>query len=113
MPEELGYLASGSYDERQLEPFEVGRVQWVRRFGEGGRPSGAAGFWVVTPEDAPEPFDVVGEADETIFIWEGRLTIEAEGKILELSAGSAASFNRGTATRWAIHEPVVEFFVYS
>ncbi|MGO4535042.1 cupin domain-containing protein [Leifsonia sp. 2MCAF36] len=107
-------FSAGSYDESALEPFEVGRVQWVRRFGEGGRVTSAAGFWVVSPEDAPEPFTVVGEADESIFIFQGRLSLEIDGNpALELGPGAGATLNEGVSTRWTIHEPVVEFFVYS
>jgi hypothetical protein len=114
MPDTIPFVSSASFDRGRLEPFEVGQVQWMRRFGEGDRPTAACGFWVVTPEDAPEQFTVVGEADETVFILEGRLTIEVEGEdALELTAGSSASFNRGVTARWTIHEPVVEFFVYS
>jgi uncharacterized protein len=106
--------SAGSYDESALEPFEVGRVQWIRRFGEGGRGTSAAGFWVVSPEDAPEPFTVVGEADESIYLVDGRLSLEIDGgPAVELGPGSAATLNRGVSTRWTIHEPVVEFFVYS
>lgn len=113
MADQAEYSA-GSFDESALEPFEVGRVQWVRRFGVGGRVPSASGFWVVSPEDAPEPFTVVGEADESIFIVQGRLSLGIGGApAVELGPGGAATLNKGVSTRWTIHEPVVEFFVYS
>ncbi|GAB3616730.1 hypothetical protein GCM10027416_12870 [Okibacterium endophyticum] len=114
MSEESNFAVSTRLDRSQLERFELGRVQWLRRFGDGGRDNIGAGYWVVSPDEAPEPFDLVGEADETIHIVEGRITIEVEGGVThDLTPGMSASLNRGTATRWTIHEPVVEFFVYS
>ena len=45
---------------------------------------------------------------------EGHLRIEVEGgDVHELTAGGAASFNKGARTRWAVLAPTVEFFVYS
>ncbi|MGN7199699.1 cupin domain-containing protein [Arthrobacter sp. SAFR-044] len=108
------FTTASFLDPGKNEPFELGHVQWVRRFGEGDRPALACGYWHVTPTEAPEPFDLVMEADETIHILDGHLRIEVEdGDTYDLTAGGAASFNKGARTRWAVLAPTVEFFVYS
>jgi uncharacterized cupin superfamily protein len=108
------FTTSSPLDPAKNAPFELGHVQWIRRFGEGGRPALACGYWHVNPAEAPEPFDLVMEADETIHIIDGHLRIQVEGgDEYELTAGTAASFNKGARTRWAVLAPTVEFFVYS
>ena len=108
------FTTAASLDRGKNEPFELGQVQWIRRFGDGERAALACGFWHVTPEEAPEPFDLLIEADETISILEGHLTVEIEGReTYDLVPGGAASFNKGAKTRWTVHQPTVEFFVYS
>lgn len=108
------FIARGQRNDALHEPFEVGTVQWIRRPGEGDREALSSGFWKVTPEQAPEPFDLVTEGDETILILEGAIRIEPEeGEAITLRVGSSASLNDGTRSRWTILEPTVEFFVYS
>ncbi|TAP41952.1 cupin domain-containing protein [Arthrobacter sp. S39] len=114
MSETAAFTTSSALDPNKNEPFELGQVQWIRRFGEGGRPALACGYWHVTPVEAPEPFDLLIDADETISIVEGHLRIEVEGgDTYDLTAGGAASFNKGARTRWEVLAPTVEFFVYS
>ncbi len=114
MSDTTAFTTSSALDPAKNEPFELGQVQWVRTFGEGGRPALACGYWHVTPEEAPEPFDLVIHADETIHIIEGHLRIEIEGgDTYDLTPGGAASFNKGALTRWQVLAPTVEFFVYS
>jgi uncharacterized cupin superfamily protein len=114
MSETTSFTTSSAFDPNKNEPFELGHVQWVRRFGEGGRAALACGYWHVTPAEAPEPFHLVIDADETISIVEGHLRIEVEGgDTFDLTSGGAASFNKGARTRWAVLAPTVEFFVYS
>lgn len=114
MSEPTAFTTSSAFDPNKNEPFELGRVQWVRRPGEGDRPALSSGYWHVTPADAPEPFDLLIDADETISIIDGHLRIEVEGgDTYDLTAGGAASFNKGARTRWAVLAPTVEFFVYS
>jgi uncharacterized cupin superfamily protein len=114
MSEPTTFTTSSALDPDKTEPFELGQVQWIRRFGEGDRPVLACGFWHVTPAEASEPFDLVMEADETVTIIGGHLRIEVEGgETYDLTAGGAASFNKGARTRWAVLAPTVEFFVYS
>jgi len=108
------YVVTGILDRDAVEPFEVGTVQWVRRPGEGEREALCAGFWFITPEQTPGPMLVVGHADETVHIVEGRVRIEPAGQeAVELTAGSVASFNKGVPVTWTVLEPTVEFFVYS
>ena len=114
MSESLKFTTSAVLDPAKNEPFELGQVQWVRRFGEGERPALACGYWHVHPDEAPEPFDLLIHADETISIIDGHLRIEVEGgDTYDLTSGGVASFNKGARTRWSVLAPTVEFFVYS
>ena len=111
---ELEFTIHEAVNPAKYEPFELGQVQWVRRPGDGNRPALSAGFWHVTPEEAPAPFELLIEADETIHIIEGHLHIEViGGASFDLKPGSAASFNKGARTRWTVVEATTEFFVYS
>lgn len=104
----------GNHDATKYQPFEVGQVQWLRSPGDGGNEHLSAGIWSVTPQDAPEPFDLPIEEDETIYIVSGHLHIEVlDGDTFDLKAGSMASFSNGAKTRWTVVEPTIEFFVYS
>lgn len=108
------YITHGVRDDSKQEPFELGTVQWIRRPGEGDREGLSCGYWKVTPEQAPEPFDLVSHGDETIMLLEGAIRIEpVDGEPFTLTAGSSASFNDGSSSRWTILEPVLEWFVYS
>lgn len=109
-----GYTVGADLDQARAEPFDVGRVQWVRRAGDGERPALSAGYWFVSPNDAPDPFEAVSETEETIHIVEGHLTVQPEGgTAIELHAGSCLSINRGVRARWTVRKPTVEFFVYT
>jgi len=102
------------HDSAAFEPFALGTVQWLRKPGDNGNEALSAGIWQVSPEEAPEPFDLPIEEDETIYIVSGRIRIEVEGGAThDLTAGSMASLSRGAMTRWTIIEPTIEFFVYS
>jgi uncharacterized protein len=108
------YTVTGSISPAVAEPFEVGTVQWLRRPGNGDREILSSGFWFVTPEETPGAMEIVGHADETIFIIEGRVRIQPRGEdAIELSAGSVASINKGVPATWTVIEPTTEFFVYS
>ncbi|WP_029265210.1 MULTISPECIES: cupin domain-containing protein [unclassified Microbacterium] len=108
------FTTTAQYDRSAAEPFEVGTVQWTRRPGQGEREALSSGFWFITPEETPGPMRVVGHADETVHIIEGHLRVEVEdGDAFELTAGSVATFNKGTAALWTVLAPTVEFFVYS
>jgi uncharacterized protein len=108
------FVARGTHDLAKYEPFALGTVQWVRRPGDGGRDDLSCGFWRATPEEAPEPFDVVSEADETVIILEGSVRIQpVDGEAFTLRAGDAASFNNGYRCTWKVLEPTREYFVYS
>lgn len=108
------FTTNTHFDRNASEPFEVGIVQWTRRPGDGDREHLASGFWFITPEETPGPMRIVGHADETVYILEGHLLVEPEGgEPFELTAGSVATFNEGTAALWTVLAPTVEFFVYS
>lgn len=102
------------FDPAKYEPFELGQVQWIRRPGEGDRADLSCGFWHVTPEEAPEPFDLPFHQDETVHIVEGHIRVEVIGGAThELVPGTAVSFNKGIMTRWTVLKPTTEFFIYS
>jgi uncharacterized cupin superfamily protein len=108
------YTLHDSIDPSKAEPFEVGNVQWLRRPGNGDRDILSSGFWFITPEETPGPMQIVGHADETIFIIEGRVRIQPHGQeAVELSAGAMASINKGVPVTWTVLEPTTELFVYS
>jgi uncharacterized cupin superfamily protein len=102
------------HNDNAFEPFALGTVQWLRRPGENGNEKLSAGIWKVTPEEAPEPFDLPIGEDETIYIVSGHLRIEVKGgETHDLTAGSMASLSQGAMTRWTVLAPSIEFFVYS
>lgn len=114
MSEVLSAAFHADSETTPAEPFEVGTVRWLRKPGQGGREALSAGIWEVTPEQAPEAFDLPIHQDESIYIVSGHLRIDVQGgDTLELTAGSMASFTEGAMTRWQVLEPTVEFFVYS
>lgn len=114
MSEESTYSVGGVFDPSKYEPFELGQVQWIRRPGDGYREGLSCGFWHVTPEEAPEPFELSFHADETVHIIEGHIRVEViGGQIHDLLPGTAVSFNKGIVSRWTVLKPTTEFFVYS
>lgn len=101
-------------DAAAAGPFEVGTVQWVREFGSADRPELAAGYWYVTPEQAPETFPLTAALDESFHVLSGRVRIEFVGAdTVELAEGDSISYNRGAEMLWTVLEPTVKFFVYS
>lgn len=114
MSEMQALVVNADLNSLPAEPFEVGTVRWLRKPGHGGREALSAGIWEVTPEQAPEAFDLPIHQDETIYIISGHLRIAVEGgETFDLIAGSMASFTEGAMTRWQVLEPTTEFFVYS
>ncbi|MGK3950861.1 cupin domain-containing protein [Microbacterium sp. I2] len=108
------FTSAGTLDRNAAEPFEVGVVQWLRRPGDGERADLSSGFWFIHPDETPGPMVVVGHADETVYILEGRVRIQPDGgEEIELTAGGSASINKGVSATWTVLEPTVEFFVYS
>lgn len=104
-------IIASSIAAEEWEPFEVGEVHMLRDDGDGKL---SAGFWRVTPEQAPGSTTVPSEQDEIVYIIYGHLTVEtAGGEVHELKAGSCASFLKGSVNIWTVHEPTLEFFVYS
>ena len=82
--------------------------------GRAAAPRSPADTGTSRPRRRPSRLTCVIHADETISIVEGHLRIEVEGgDTYDLTAGGAASFNKGARTRWAVLAPTVEFFVYS
>jgi uncharacterized cupin superfamily protein len=103
----LGDVANPEY-----EPYEAGRVFWLRRDIIDGRELWA-GIWEVGPDDMEPGALHESTHDETFHVLEGAVRIEiVDGPTLELRAGSVASLRRGTRARWTVLEPLREFFVY-
>jgi uncharacterized cupin superfamily protein len=108
---------STSSEPTDYEPFIVngqhtGDVHWLRDEGNDGVQTG---IWRVQPGQPPagELSEFVFHRDETIHVLEGRVEIEVDGERLDLRAGDVASFRRGAQTRWRVHAPFREFFIYS
>ena len=102
------------HTDAAFEPFELGKVQWLRRPADNGNDAVSSGIWKITPGEAPEPFDLPIDQDETIYIVSGHLRIEVKGgDSFDLTTGSMASLSKGAMTRWTVLEPTIEFFVYS
>ncbi len=100
--------------EADAGPFELGRVQYLRGFGDGGRDDLAAGYWYVTTEEAPEPFALNLDSDESFHLLEGRLRIEfVGGETVELRPGDSISYHAGDDMVWTVLEDSVKFFVNS
>ncbi|GAB3615928.1 hypothetical protein GCM10027416_04850 [Okibacterium endophyticum] len=107
------FTAPQAPDRAMAVPFDVGNVHWVRKPASESEVA-AAGYWFISPEEAPEPIRVVSHADESVYVIEGRLRIEPEGSdAFELIAGTAVTLNKGVVATWTVLEPTVEFFVYS
>lgn len=68
-------------------------------------------FWRVEP--ATSPLYDVPLGDESGYVIRGSATIELieSGEKVELKAGDAYTFLKGTLTRWTIHEPFEKFVV--
>jgi uncharacterized cupin superfamily protein len=104
-------IISSSSATEDWQPFAAGEVHMLREDGEGKL---SAGFWRVTPEQTKGSTKVPSHQDETVYIVYGHLTVEtADGQVHELKAGSCASFLKGSVNTWTVHEPTLEFFVYS
>jgi uncharacterized cupin superfamily protein len=68
-------------------------------------------FWRVQP--ATSPLYDVPLGDESGYVLEGAATIELihSGERVELNAGDLYSLQKGTLTRWTIHQPFKKFVV--
>jgi uncharacterized cupin superfamily protein len=98
--------------DAKFEPYEAGRVHWLRREEDGGRRVWA-GIWEVAPDEMPPGTLHESENDETFHLLSGSLRLEIEdGETLELGTGSIVSLRKGTRARWTVLEPIREFFVY-
>jgi uncharacterized cupin superfamily protein len=59
----------------------------------------------------PSTFEVLLEADETIYIVEGSVRIELDtGAAVELEQGDCVELPRGVQATWIVRTPVTEFF---
>lgn len=66
-----------------------------------------AGVW----ESQPCKLELTFEGDETVHVLSGRANVEVEGRTVELTQGTIASFATGERARWTILEPFRQFFV--
>jgi uncharacterized cupin superfamily protein len=114
MSTEAPEFFTATLSEAEAGPFERGRVQMLRGFGEGGRDDLAAGYWYVTTEEAPEPFPLTIDSDESFHLLEGHLRIEfVGGETVELLPGDSISYHAGDDMVWTVLEDSVKFFVNS
>lgn len=102
---------SGSVTDPDFEPYDAGRVFWLRRDEQAGRTLWA-GIWEVGPDDLAPGSLHESEHDETFHILEGRIRLEIGGVTHEFESGAIVSLRKGTQARWTILEPTREFFVY-
>ncbi|WP_454698282.1 cupin domain-containing protein [Arthrobacter humicola] len=110
----MSQVFHAQHTDAAFEPFELGKVQWLRRPADNGNDALSSGIWKITPAEAPEPFDLPIDQDETIYIVSGHLRIDVKGAdTFDLTTGSMASLSKGAMTRWTVLEPTIEFFVYS
>jgi len=85
------------------------RVHWLRTTGSGDCTL-QTGIFVAQPSR----FRYTFEADETIYVIEGRVTVSLDhGDSVTLGPGQIASFPSGAQATWQITEPLREFFVLS
>jgi uncharacterized cupin superfamily protein len=97
----------------EFEPYEAGRVFWLRKDSIEGR-GVWAGIWEVRPDELEAGAMHESTHDESFHILEGSVRIEiVDGPTLELGPGSIASLRRGTRARWTVLAPLREFFVYA
>jgi uncharacterized cupin superfamily protein len=101
----------GNVEDPDFEPYEAGRVVWLRRDEQAGRTLWA-GIWEVGPDDLTPGSLHESAHDETFHILEGRIRLEIDGEVNEFGAGSIVSLRKGTKARWTILELTREFFVY-
>lgn len=106
------FVNSARNSPQGRQPFALGAMQHLWELGKGGREDLAAGFWHVTPEDAPEPFESIQDTDENFVVVEGHLTVDViGGASYELKPGSSIALSKGLSLRWTVHEPTTKFWV--
>ena len=80
------------------------RGAWLGRSSDGLQ---AHGIWHSTPGC----FRWTWSCDETVFVVQGRATVElSDGRRVELAAGDMAFFERGLESVWTIHETLRKGF---
>ncbi|MBU0554964.1 MAG: cupin domain-containing protein [Alphaproteobacteria bacterium] len=104
-------IVTSSIATEDWQPFIAGEIHMLREDGEGKL---STGLWRVTPEQASKNALVPCHQDETVYIIHGHITVKnSDGEVHDLKAGSFASFRKGSVNTWSVHEPTLEFFVYS
>ncbi len=61
-------------------------------------------------ECAPSVFDWSYDADETAYVYQGRVRVTSGGKVVEIKAGDLAVFPQGLSCRWEVLEKIVKVY---
>lgn len=80
---------------------------------DGGRDHIDAGVFRVQPGEFPDrtPVFHVFERDEYLWVIEGRVTVEADGRSTTLTAGDCAFYRKGHTGTWTFEAPFRKFSV--
>lgn len=87
-----------------------GEIRWARQQGSDGSTLLVA-FW--RSEAGTSPLYDFFAGDESGYVIRGSATVTLvdAGQEVELRAGDAYSFDKGTLSRWTVHESFVKFLV--
>jgi uncharacterized cupin superfamily protein len=97
-----------SWETTAVEGDAMGQNAWLAQQGSHGNAM-ACGLFIAEPS----VFRSTIKEDETIFVIEGNVVATFEGGELDLHAGDAAWFPKGTGVTWHVKERFKELWVYS
>ena len=99
------------YQPMFIDGEQIGEAHELRSQGSHGNEHEAC-LWRT---DAPARYEYLFSGDESCYVLEGAVTIELTdtGECVELKAGDAASFPKGTRSTWSFTEPFKKFTVIS
>ena len=99
------------YQPLLIDDEQVGEAHQLRAEGSHGNEHEAC-LWRT---DAPARYDYFFDGDESFYVLEGSVSIDLPetGERVDLKAGDAASFAKGTRSVWTFSEPFKKFTVIS